>query len=266
MRCIFCKANTAACSSAEHIIPESLGNVEHILPVGWVCDTCNNYFAREVEKPFLNALYGRSSRFMMRVPSKKRRIPSAIGFHPQSRTRVELFYSTEDGLSVGAAEGEDVSRWVDSFETNTRGAFYIPAPDIPAANMETSRFIGKVAMEVLAYHTLEIPVANDEIVDKAELNQLRQYVRVGVPRIVWPVNIRRIYSQDKVFADVRYGSHQMLHEFDMLLTPEGEYYCVVAIFGVEYCINLGGPELDGYYKWLKDNNDRSPLYLTEPPG
>jgi len=33
------------------------------------------------------------------------------------------------------------------------------------------------------------------------------------------------------------------------------------IFGVKYTINLGGPELDGFLQWLKENNDRSPLYM-----
>ncbi len=259
MRCIFCKEQSDCSISVEHIVPESLGNVDHVLPAGWVCDACNNYISREVEKPFLESLYGRSSRFIMRVPSKKGRIPSARGFHPQSRTLVELFYSEDDGLSVGASEGEDESNWINSLQINTHGTLYIPAPDFPAHNAETSRFIGKVALEVLAHRTIGIPEANDEIVNKVELNQLRKYVRFGVPKTVWPVNIRRIYSQDKVFVDARSGPHQILHEFTMLGTCEGEYYCVVAIFGIEYSINLGGPELDGYHKWLKKNNDRSPL-------
>src|SRR6476659_2147352 len=88
MRCIFCKLNSESSVSIEHIIPESLGNVEHVLPRGWVCDRCNNYIAREVEKPFLETLYAKSARFEMRVPSKKKRVPPAIGFHPESTTRI----------------------------------------------------------------------------------------------------------------------------------------------------------------------------------
>ena len=52
VRCIFCKTKSSACVSVEHIIPESLGNTQHILPRGWVCDSCNNYMATKVEKPF----------------------------------------------------------------------------------------------------------------------------------------------------------------------------------------------------------------------
>ena len=34
---------------------------------------------------------------------------------------------------------------------------------------------------------------------------------------------------------------------------------VVAIFGVEFVINLGGPELHGWNSWLAQNGSRSPL-------
>ena len=46
----------------------------------------------------------------------------------------------------------------------------------------------------------------------------------------------------------------------ILLTPESEYFVVMALFGLEYAINLGGPEIDGYTNWLKHNMNRSPLY------
>ncbi|MGH8490521.1 MAG: HNH endonuclease [Gammaproteobacteria bacterium] len=91
MRCIFCNVASDAFISQEHIVPESLGNTEHVLPRGWVCDKCNNYFAREVEKPFLDSLYGRCSRFEMAIANKKGRIPRAAGIHAQWRTKIEIF-------------------------------------------------------------------------------------------------------------------------------------------------------------------------------
>lgn len=42
MRCIFCKRNSNSSRSVEYIIPESLGNEEHVPPPGVVCDACNN--------------------------------------------------------------------------------------------------------------------------------------------------------------------------------------------------------------------------------
>ena len=52
MRCIFCKQDSSNSKNVEHIIPESLGSTKHILGKGIVCDKCNNYFSREVEKTF----------------------------------------------------------------------------------------------------------------------------------------------------------------------------------------------------------------------
>lgn len=264
MRCIFCKSVSDACVSIEHIVPESLGNKEHVLPKGWVCDTCNNYFAREIEGPFLASLYGRSSRFQMVVSNKRNRIPSVTGFHAQSRTKIEMFYSHEDKtLSVGCANDHDESAWVSSIKAKKPGTLYIPTPDTPDANHVTARFIGKIALEVLAYSGKDIPEWNSEIVDKPEIDELRRYTRTGQPNMLWPVHVRRIYPAEKEFTTDEFEPHQVLHEWMVLRASDAEYselYVVVAIFGIEYAINLGGPELNGYHKWMKENGNRSPLY------
>ena len=260
MRCIFCKRNSERSVSVEHVIPESLGNKTHVLPRGWVCDGCNNYIATKIEKPFLESLYGRSSRAIMAVPNKRGRIPMTEGWHAQSRTRVAIEYIADGEFCVGAAPGEDASLWIESFKTNARGTLYIPTPDAPEPNAVTARFIGKVALEALALRCADVDGWNDEIVDKPELEELRRYVRRSVPNLLWPIHIRRIYPQDFHFADDTYGRHQILHEYDILVTDAGEYFVVVAIFGLEYAINLGGPELDGYCEWLKSNDGKSPLY------
>ena len=71
MRCIFCQSVSDQSRSKEHIIPESLGNTEHILPPGWVCDGCNNYLSLKVEKPFLASLHLTECRFKMAVPNNE---------------------------------------------------------------------------------------------------------------------------------------------------------------------------------------------------
>ena len=200
----------------------------------------------------------------MQVPSKKGRIPSVFGVHPQSRSKIELVRNKEGDLSVGVAEGEDESKWVNSILTNQRGSFWIPAPKLPEANYETSRFIAKIALEALAFRGKDILGWNEEIVDKKELDELRNYVRIGNPKNIWAVHIRRIYAPEKNFPNTDGTTYQVLHEWDILPIPtEGdlaEYYVVIAIFGVEYTINTGGFELEGYWDWLKRNNNESYLY------
>ena len=52
----------------------------------------------------------------------------------------------------------------------------------------------------------------------------------------------------------------MVHVFDILWTTQSELFLVVAIFGYELAINYGGPEIDGYIRWLSENTNVSQLY------
>ena len=40
---------------------------------------------------------------------------------------------------------------------------------------------------------------------------------------------------------------------------ELEIYFVIAVSGIEYAICLSDPDISEYRKWLKENNDKSPL-------
>ncbi|HEY1717741.1 MAG TPA: HNH endonuclease [Verrucomicrobiae bacterium] len=261
MRCIFCKQNSDACVSIEHIIPESLGNIEHILPKGWVCDSCNNYISLKVEKPFLDSPFGRQARFEMRVPNKKGRVPTVFGMHAQSKTIIELGYSKDDGMSFNAAKALDETKLINAIKSQERGTFYFPVtPNLPDNNYITSRFIAKVGLEVLAHRFIKNPEWNKDFIETIELDELRNYVRIGNPNLIWPFHMRRIYEQDLLFVDEKQVSYEVLHEFDILITDTNEYYAIIAIFGVEFVINLGGPLLDGYLNWFGKNKGQSPLY------
>jgi len=197
------------------------------------------------------------------VANKRGRIPPAKGIHAQSRTKIELTYSDEgNGLRIGVVEGEDESKWIASLKSSIHGTLYIPQTTFPHDNVTTSRFIGKAALEILAQRCIDSSGWNAEIVDKRELDTLRTYVRMGVPNTIWPINIRRIYAPDYVFSDGTSDSYQVLHEWTILHLPMMEYFVILAIFGIEYAINLGNPEIGGYIDWLNLNKDRSPLYLT----
>jgi hypothetical protein len=77
---IFCKSSSDSSRSVEHIIPESLGNTKQILPREVVCDKCNNYFARKVEKPFLDSSGITELRSFQFIPNKKGNIPFTVGY------------------------------------------------------------------------------------------------------------------------------------------------------------------------------------------
>jgi hypothetical protein len=259
MRCIFCKQDSSTSRSVEHIIPESLGNSDHILPIGTVCDGCNNYMAREVEKPLLDSLYFRERRFYAGLTNKKGRIPLIEGIHLQSLARVELMKTPhEPQISIGVASDSDESRWVNSIANKEYGGLIIPTGTKPD-DYVLSRFIAKIGLEALAHRAVNVPGALKEIVEKPELDELRRYVRRGSLGSSWPFSFRSLYLSGARFNNEN-DQYEVLHEFDILVTDQNEFYIVVAIFGDEYALNLGGPEIVGYHRWLAMNNYGSPLY------
>jgi len=212
MRCIFCKTLSDGSHSVEHIIPESLGNIDHFLPKGLVCDDCNNYFARKIEKPILESPMMRLLRSDRKIPNKRKNIPSY------------------------------------KFNEN---------PILPDYRL-MSRFLSKAALETLVFKTLEIPNMNNEIVEKVELDYIRNYARFNRGEI-WPFAFRTLYPVNAIFKEDLYY-YEILHEFDLLYTGKMELFYVLAILGVEFVINLGNRDLEGYTDWLDQHNGVSPLY------
>lgn len=115
MRCIFCKISTLTEESVEHIIPESMGNTEHCLPVGAVCFSCNQYFGHKIERPILETTLLRHLRAGMIVSSKRGRIPRwkpSEGVQlPKSRLMGRFLGKV--GLEVLAFKTQDVKNWND---------------------------------------------------------------------------------------------------------------------------------------------------------
>jgi hypothetical protein len=265
IRCIFCKCDSTNSKSVEHILPESLGNKAHFLPRGIVCDGCNNYLAREVEKPFLENDSIKALRFEEGIISKKGRIPTINGVllddHGQSVISITrppefqgpMIHMTPLFLEYkgGAVPGES-------------GKIKIPMFDLSGSfpnGTTLSRFLGKIALEVMAFRLSENPENIEYFVDEAQLDDLRNHVRYGVNKN-WPCCVRQIYNKNILNSDERTGElFQITNEFDILHTENNEYYLVLAIFGIEYVINFGGPEISGYYNWLSQHYNESPLYI-----
>ena len=115
MRCIFCKVPTKDSKSVEHIVPESLGNKDHVLPRGAVCDGCNNYFAVKVEKPVLDSGMFRLLRSDMAITSKKGRLPVVGVGDALNLPEYRLFarFLGKVGMEVFAFQTLSVEGWND---------------------------------------------------------------------------------------------------------------------------------------------------------
>lgn len=265
MRCIFCKCDSTNSKSKEHIIPESLGNISHILSPGIVCDKCNNYMSREVEKPFLEDISIKGLRFEEGVLSKKGRIPTVNGLlmDQQGLSPISLARPPELPGSM-LAQYPLIFEIKDGVLPSNQGRIIIPKFDasILPGGLILSRFLGKIALEVLALRLSKHPEGLEYLVDEIQLDDLRNHARYG--KIAnWPCSIRQIYDKNIPEFDSETGQlYQIMNEFDILLTERTEYYLVLAIWGIELAINIGGPEISGYYEWLRENDGKSPLYVN----
>lgn len=270
MRCIFCKNDSTNSKSVEHIIPESLGNKNNILPKGVVCDTCNSYFGSKVEKIVLDMPYFKSLRSRLIIENKKRKLLRMSGLTEQGEN-VEIEYSTE-GENVFKVVCKD-DKALDSLYHGTD--LYIPFIQEPPSNdINVSKFIGKIALEAFAQRVSKAENWQYDFVEHKILDELRYFVRYGKGYTIWPYNIRRISGELEIKYDKK--NNKILHklnEYDFLIPDnpktEGEIYYlenlyfVLNILGIEYSINLTNTGLNRYCTWLAENQNKSILQMKK---
>ena len=256
MRCIFCKSDTTGSKSKEHIIPESLGNLDHVLPKGIVCDSCNNYFSREVEKPFMELPGIGLLRANEALPSKKGIIPASTGIlngrHP---ARVQRQLSGPYSAMVGVPS----EAFQELLSRTGKFTLMLPMEGVIPEGSVVSRFMAKVAVEFLAQRLLSRPELLEDFINDLALEPLRMHARRGSPPS-WPVLRRRIYGSNQKWRHQGSDNTQIVHESDFIFLDHTTLYFVLALFGMEYAINCGEPEVGKYETWLTANGGTSPLY------
>lgn len=257
MKCIFCKQQSNDSKSVEHILPESLGNKEHVLPKGIVCDKCNNYFATKVEKVVLEKPYFKNVRYRNFIETKKGRlVPDKTLFPYKTGGWVDMWLD-EKGFIFDSKD----THIINQIKDGTFNKLIIPIIEQPDQDdRDISRFLAKVALEFLTYKIVDDPEWVNEIITKEELDPIRNYARFGKGKF-WKYHQRRIYSEeDRFFDPINHPEpYEILHEFDILYTDDRVMYFVMTIMGVEFAINLAVSETDYYKQWLIDNSNESPI-------
>jgi hypothetical protein len=255
MRCVFCKSDSSSSRSEEHIVPESLGNRSNILPPGIVCDQCNNYFARKVEKPVLDSGLFAVTRFTQALPNKRGRVPMVRGF-------IGLDGPVEVGRDPdGKFLPIDVpSEIFQKITTSKTGFLILPTTGPEPDPYIFSRFLAKIALEAMAQKLLGQPVLLESLIDDPQLDPIRDYARKGDVKTKWPYYKREIYDSNYKHTAEDGTSFQMIYEYNVFTTRRNKFYFVLILLGIEYVINIGGPDIEGYEEWLQENENRSPLY------
>ena len=255
-RCIFCGNDSSLSKSVEHIVPESFGNKSTFLRKGIVCDKCNNYFARKVEQPFLESEPIRTLRQELQLENKKGKTISEYQYPKIGDNQVKqifnnnfLIYSFEEKTE------KELEALVQEYQ------HYLLKSDglLLEENTYLSRLLAKMAIEYFVYRCGQTQEVCDYILEDDAFSLIRNYARYG-GRKIWTYSVRRIYARDEAYKGDIFSS--ISWEADFLFTELGEVYFIIAMHGIEYAINLGGPIIEGYEFWLKKNKNKSPLYIS----
>ena len=259
LRCIFCKADSSTSRSREHIVPESFGNTEHMLEPGVVCDGCNNYVARKVEKPILDSLYFKERRFSAAVQNKRGHVVPVDGSHPKSGTRIQVYADTGGGISIGAHSAADEARLIKTLLGQSEGTLIFPLATLPDERV-LARFVGKVGLEVMASRLIQAGKSHEDLVDEPALDELRNFVRRGGGPRQWSVAQRQLYSPDTLFSS-DHEHYVILHEYELLFRliekTNDLYACYISLvlFGEEFVLNMNGPSLNGFETWRAETTN-----------
>ena len=270
MQCIFCHKDSTASNSVEHIIPESLGNKQHILPKGYVCDECNNYFAVKIERELLNQPYFKSMRSRNEILTKNGKFVKEEIVFPDVMMACDVEVHTTDSSHIMLINDAVLYEAIITGKTRRMIAPYFTEPDCPSIIM--SRFIAKCAYEYFLYNVGEENYelcVQEMLGDKFDvLKRLREYARYGEGPY-WQYNQRRIYSEGAFFVhNDDKECYEILHEMmfftkeykrDSTGSVEAEIYFVMAIAGIEYAMCLSDPSITEYQKWIDEHNGLSPL-------
>lgn len=266
--CIFCHKDSSTSKSVEHIIPESLGNKEHILPKGYVCDACNNYFSVKIEKELLAQPYFVSMRRRNDIRTKKGKYVVEDMFFPGAHKISDTIFDLNDyALYI---RDDDVVKSIIDGKCSCAIARYIEEPDHP--NKIVSRFLAKCAYESIflmgGEHDYQLWIKEQDCKDSffRDIDKLRLFARYGIGE--WPYSQRRIYSEGTFFSYKGCEPYEVLHEQKFFYREVekidehkilAELYYVLVICGIEYVICVTDPDISGYNQWLKEHPNHSPI-------
>ncbi len=205
-KCIFCLVESGSFNTVEHIIPESLGNTDDIL-MNAVCDKCQNYLGREIEKFVLDKTPFAFWRTIYGTKSKKGKSPycdlslekkaggALADYHPFSDSGIVLrpAYSNDEAVVEAIVSDESLKKEILNGNKETFKLVLTPK-----SLVYMGRFLGKIALE------LWYKVSKDDVFHN-RFNDLRSYVRYGTVVAMWPIIHCKLGENLLFFRDMANG-------------------------------------------------------------
>ena len=141
--CIFCQGN-GSFTSAEHIVPHSLGNDLLVLSKGWVCDSCNNIFSSFENRAIFSSILG-AERCCLGVKTKRNR-PAHSVTHG-----VSWFSEPNMPPNIVSAEAQWEKIPLLLSPDGKQGKIIFPLHD--ETNMDIARVLLKMGVELMSVKT-----------------------------------------------------------------------------------------------------------------
>lgn len=188
--CLFCRGN-GPFTTVEHIVPESLGNDTDVLR-DVVCDQCQNYLGRAVEKPAFDATPFGFWRTVLGTKTKTGALPNFSSL-PQRSGAFPSEHPLTDRFRVSA--NEDASTTLNVAQPHNTLDGRTPQLKIvyaPWHIFTMGRFLGKIGLEYLALKRPDVAMSKS-------LDQIRNYVRRGSVGWIWPI----YFGRSGEFRDLR---------------------------------------------------------------
>lgn len=168
----------------EHVIPESLGNDDLLLEQS-VCDLCQAYFGKEVERYVLEKTPIAAWRSILGIPTKKGLLPSVDISQPKRhKGTLPERHDLHDNIVVSAHPDGSTSVDIGDDELirdmldGTKRKFHLVLT--PKVLRMMGRFLGKVALGLLAISERERAYA-------PRFDHIRKYARYGSFEGLWPI-------------------------------------------------------------------------------
>jgi hypothetical protein len=200
--CLYCRSS-GPFSTREHVVPESLGNDDLVL-IGEVCDACQRYFGKEVEKFVLEKTPFAVWRVLLHVRTKKGLLPAIDTSQPErDKGRMPDLHPRHDNVGFTAHNDGSVSVEIGEDEI-IRDIIQGGKKDFklvltPKKLFMLGRFVGKVGLGILA--TSDAARARDRRFDR-----LRRYARYGDFKGIWPLFYYNEGQLEDLTRPVLFGS------------------------------------------------------------
>ena len=230
-------SNAGPFSSVEHPIPESLGNDDLFLSVGFVCDRCNQYFGSKVEAMVICSPLFSFERMAFAIPSKKKKVPVLDGgdfcLSSTGSTDRLVFAGPEDVLGQG---------------------HMIIVPDLSELHTaRTVRFFLKMGLELL--------LASDEVDPfNAEFDSARRCARFGDGATAWELAYGLYPHRDQLLISRSTDAlgdletHQ-IYEYSIGSMPNGDKILSFIFTNHVFACNLTSPSLSEYLNGFNSANE-----------